>query len=76
MMMITPYVATVPRTKNRCAVNNLSFRDISRRYFRIEHQQTLIIEIVIFVVLGAIAMWPLCDAALAVHNYLLSFAGT
>ena len=75
-MMIIPYVATVTRIKNRRVIDNVSFRDISRRYFRIEHQQTLAMEIIIFVVLGAIAIWPLCDMALAVHRYVLAFIGT
>jgi hypothetical protein len=53
---------------NRRPVSILS---ISQRYFRVEHCRFLILELLIFAVLAAMALWPIVDAAALIRTYLL-----
>jgi hypothetical protein len=44
---------------------------ISQHYFRREHQRFLVLELLIFVVLAAMALWPMLNAAAMIQSFVL-----
>jgi hypothetical protein len=68
-MMISPRIAIIRRAKKTRKYH--SIRDISRRYFREEHRRFLALELLMFVVLAAAALWPMVKAAALIRTYLL-----
>jgi hypothetical protein len=72
--MTSPYVKTVLRSMpNRSVVKRrpLSLVAMSQRYLRGEHNRFLLLEVLIFAVLAATALWPMLDAAALIKSYLL-----
>jgi hypothetical protein len=71
--MTSPYVETVLRPITKRAVLNrrpASFLSISKRYFRGEHARFLLFELLIFLLLATMALWPMLDAAAVIRTYL------
>jgi hypothetical protein len=70
--MTSPYVATVLRPMTRRAVvRRQSFLASSQRYFRGEHARFLLLELLIFLALAALSLWPMLDAVSLIQSYLL-----
>jgi len=68
--MNSPNIITVLRIRKNRQVKGRSIRDISRRYLQTEHARFLALELVLFVILGAIAMWPIAGALTVIEKYL------
>jgi len=71
--MTAPYVKTVLRPIARAAVLNHrppSLLSISQRYIRGEHCRFLLLELLIFVILAAMALWPMVNVAASIQSYL------
>ena len=74
LIMNSPYVAKVLRPINKRTVltrRQRSFRLISQRYLRGEHYRFLLLETLIFLILAAMAIWPVVHAAEFIRTYLL-----
>jgi hypothetical protein len=69
--MISPYIITVPRIRKTVLLRRRSIRDISRRYFRTEHVRFLVVELILFVIMAAVAIWPILNAVEFIKLYLL-----
>ena len=73
-IMTSPYVAKVFRPISKRTVlmrRQRSFRLISQRYLRGEHCRFLLFETLIFLILAAVALWPVVNAARFIRTYLL-----
>jgi hypothetical protein len=69
--MISPYIITVPRIRKTVLLRRRSIRDISRHYFRTEHVRFLVVELILFVIMAAVAIWPILNAVEFIKLYLL-----
>ena len=68
--MISPYIITVPRIRKGALLRHRSIRDISRHYFRTEHARFLVVELILFVIITAVATWPIVNAVEFIKLYL------
>ncbi len=68
--MISPHITVVRRVRKNRQVKRRSIRDISRRYLQREHARFLAVELVLFVILAAISMWPIAGALAVIEKYL------
>ena len=70
-IMISPTTITVRRVRKRMPLRRRSIRDISRDYFRTEHVRFLIVELILFAIMAAVAIWPIANAVEFIKLYLL-----
>ena len=68
--MISPHITVVRRIRKNRQVKGRSLRDISRRYLQTEQARFLVLQLVLFVTLAAIAMWPIASALAVIEKYL------
>jgi len=71
VIMISPNITTVCRIKKAPLLRRRSIRDISRDYFRTEHVRFLVVESILFVIMAAMAIWPIVNAVEFIKLYLL-----
>ena len=69
--MISPNITTVRRIKKAALLRRRSIRDISRDYFGTEHLRFLVVELILFVIIAAMAIWPIVNAVEFIKLYLL-----
>ena len=69
--MISPNIITVRRIKKAALLRRRSIRDISRDYFGTEHVRFLVVESIFFVIMAAVATWPIVNAVEFITLYLL-----
>ena len=69
--MISPTIITVRRVRKTVRLRRRSIRDISRDYFRTEHVRFLVVELILFVIMEAMAVWPIVNAVEFIKLYLL-----
>ena len=69
--MISPNVITVRRIRKTALLRRRSIRDISRDYFGTEHLRFLVVELILFVIIAAMAIWPIVNAVEFIKLYLL-----
>ena len=70
-IMISPNIITVRRIKKAALLRRRSIRDISRDYFGTEHFRFLVVEVILFVIMAAMAIWPIVNAVEYIKLYLL-----
>ena len=70
-IMISPNIITVRRIKKAALLRRRSIRDISRDYFGNEHLRFLVVEVILFVIMAAMAIWPIVNAVEVIKLYLL-----
>jgi hypothetical protein len=70
-IMISPNIITVRRIKKAALLRRRSIRDISRDYFRTEHVRFLVVELILFAMMAAVAIWPIMDLVEFIKLYLL-----
>jgi hypothetical protein len=70
-IMISPNIITVRRIKKAALLRRRSIRDISRDYFGTEHLRFLVVEVILFVIIAAVAIWPIVNAVEFIKLYLL-----
>jgi len=70
-IMISPNIITVCRIKKAPLLRRRSIRDISRDYFRTAHVRFLVVESILFVIMAAMAIWPIVNAVEFIKLYLL-----
>jgi hypothetical protein len=70
-IMISPNIITARRIKKAALLRRRSIRDISRDYFRTEHVRFLVVESILFVIMAAMAIWPIVNAVEFIKLYLL-----
>jgi hypothetical protein len=70
-IMISPNIITVRRIKKAALLRRRSIRDISRDYFGTEHLRFLVVELILFVIMAAAAIWPIVNAVEFIKLYLL-----
>jgi hypothetical protein len=70
-IMISPSIITVRRIKKAALLRRRSIRDISRDYFGNEHLRFLVVEVILFVIMAAVAIWPIVNAVEYIKLYLL-----
>ena len=70
-IMISPNIITVRRIRKAALLRRRSIRDISRDYFGNEHFRFLVVEVIIFVIMAAVAIWPIVNAVEFIKLYLL-----
>jgi hypothetical protein len=70
-IMISPSIITVRRIKKAALLRRRSIRDISRDYFGNEHLRFLVVEVILFVIMAAVAIWPIVNAVEFIKLYLL-----
>ena len=70
-IMISPNIITVRRIKKAALLRRRSIRDISRDYFGNEHIRFLVVEVILFVIIAAVAIWPIVNAVEFIKLYLL-----
>ena len=70
-IMISPNIITVRRIKKAPLLRRRSIRDISRDYFGTEHLRFLVVEVILFVIIAAVAIWPIVNAVEFIKLYLL-----
>ncbi len=70
-IMISPNIITVRRIKKAALLRRRSIRDISRDYFGTEHVRFLVVESILFVIMAAMAIWPIVNAVEFIKLYLL-----
>ena len=70
-IMISPNIITVCRIKKAPLLRRRSIRDISRDYFGTEHLRFLVVEVILFVIMAAVAIWPIVNAVEFIKLYLL-----
>jgi hypothetical protein len=61
-IMISPNIITVRRIRKSALLRRRSIRDISRDYFGTEHLRFLVVELILFVIIAAMAIWPIVNA--------------
>ena len=69
--MNSPTIVTVRRIRKTAQLRRRSIRDISRHYFRSEQVRFLVMESILFVILAALAIWPIVNAVEFMKRYLL-----
>ena len=69
--MISPTIITVRRVRKAVRLRRRSICDISRHYFRNEHLRFLVVEVILFVIMAAVAIWPIVNAVEFIKLYLL-----
>ena len=69
--MISPNIITVRRIRKSAVLRRRSIRDISRDYFGTEHLRFLVVELILFVIIAAVAIWPIVNAVEFIKLYLL-----
>jgi len=69
--MISANIITVRRISKPALLRRRSIRDISRHYFRTEHVRFLVVESILFVIMAAMAIWPIVNAVELITLYLL-----
>ena len=69
--MISPNIITVRRIRKTVLRRRRSIRDISRDYFGTEHLRFLVVEVILFVIMAAVAIWPIVNAVEFIKLYLL-----
>ena len=70
-IMISPNIITVRRIRKAALLRWRSIRDISRDYFGTEHLRFLVVELILFVIMAAMAIWPIVNAVEFIKLYLL-----
>jgi len=70
-IMISPNIITVRRIRKAALLRRRSIRDISRDYFGTEHVRFLVVELILFVIMAAMAIWPIVNAVEFIKLYLL-----
>ena len=70
-IMISPNIITVRRIKKAALLRRRSIRDISRDYFGTEHLRFLVVEVILFVIMAAMAIWPIVNVVEYIKLYLL-----
>jgi hypothetical protein len=70
-IMISPNIITVRRIKKAALLRRRSIRDISRDYFGTEHVRFLVVELILFVIMAAMAIWPIVNVVEYIKLYLL-----
>jgi hypothetical protein len=70
-IMISPNTITVRRIRKSALLRRRSIRDISRDYFGNEHVRFLVVELILFVIIAAMAIWPIVNAVEFIKLYLL-----
>jgi hypothetical protein len=70
-IIISPSIITVRRIKKAALLRRRSIRDISRDYFGNEHRRFLVVEVILFVIMAAVAIWPIVNAVEYIKLYLL-----
>ena len=68
--MISPNIITVRRIKKAALLRRRSIRDISRD-FGTEHVRFLVVELILFAIMAAMAIWPIVNAVEFIKLYLL-----
>jgi hypothetical protein len=69
--MISPNIITVRRIRKAALLRRRSIRDISRDYFGKEYLRFLVVEVILFVIMAAAAIWPIVNAVELIKLYLL-----
>ena len=69
--MISPNIITIRRIPKAALLRRRSIRDISRNYFGNEHLRFLVVEVILFVIMAAVAIWPIVNAVEFIKLYLL-----
>jgi hypothetical protein len=69
--MISPNIITIRRITKAALLRRRSIRDISRDYFGNEHLRFLVVEVILFVIMAAVAIWPIVNAVEFIKLYLL-----
>jgi len=69
--MISPTIITVRRVRKSVRLQRRSIRDISRHYFRTEHVRFLVVELILFAIMAAVAIWPIMNVVEFIKLYLL-----
>jgi hypothetical protein len=72
-------VITIRRTRRKPSVERRylllrSFREVTRSYFARENPFEFVLELLLFLGIGAISVWPIIMAAKALHDFLPSTA--
>ena len=70
-IMISPNIITVRRIKKAALLRRRSIHDISRDYFGTEHLRFLVVEVILFVIMAAMAIWPIVNVVEFIKLYLL-----
>jgi hypothetical protein len=70
-IMISPNIITVRRIKKAALLRRRSIRDISRDYFGTEHVRFLVVELILFAIMAAVAIWPIMNVVEFIRLYLL-----
>jgi len=69
-IMISPNIITVRRIRKAAVLRRRSIRDISRDYFGTEHLRFLVVEVILFVIIAVVAIWPILNAVEFIKLYL------
>ena len=70
-IMISPTIITVRRIRKAAVLRRRSIRDISRDYFGNEHVRFLVVELILFAIMAAVAIWPIMNVVEFIKLYLL-----
>ena len=70
-IMISPNIITVRRIRKAAVLRRRSIRDISQDYFGTEHLRFLVVEVILFVIIAAMGIWPIVNAVEYIKLYLL-----
>ena len=70
-IMISPNIITVRRIRKAALLRRRSIRDISRDYFGTEHVRFLVVELILFAIMAAVAIWPIMNVVEFIKFYLL-----
>ena len=70
-IMISPNIITIRRIRKGAVLRRRSIRDISRDYFGTEHVRFLVVELILFVIMAAVSIWPIVNAVEFITLYLL-----
>ena len=69
-IMISPNIITVRRIRKAAVLRRRSIRDISRDYFGTEHLRFLVVEVILFVIIAVVAIWPIVNVVEFIKLYL------
>jgi hypothetical protein len=69
--MISPNIITIRRIKKAALLRRSSIRDIIRDYFGTEHVRFLVVELILFAIMAAVAIWPIVNVVEFIKLYLL-----
>jgi hypothetical protein len=67
--MISPNIITVRRIRKTTLLRRRSIRDISRDYFGTEHVRFLVVELILFAIMAAVAIWPIMNVVEFIKLY-------